>query len=104
MRTNPRHMNELLNRLESVCHVGFCKIYKNELLLWYDQDRLTVNIWRDVEEKWAEIAKEPLFVAGVSDNADCLIFIWGEGLSDSDKSWYKNITHLTRRDELVRRI
>ena len=99
MRVNPRHMNELFNRLEDVMHVGFCQVQKNELLFWYDQERLTVSIWRDIEEKWSEVAKEPLFVGGVSDNSDTLTFIWGEGLSDSEKSWFKNLDRFTGRNE-----
>jgi hypothetical protein len=96
MRVDPRHMNELLNRLENVMHAGYCEVRKDELLFWYDQERLTIRIWRDIEEKWSEIAKQPLFVGGVSDNSDTLIFIWGEGLSDSEKSWFKNLNGLTK--------
>lgn len=50
-----RHTNELMNRLERVADIGVAEVRKNELRKWYDQDRLSVNVWRDIEEKWHEV-------------------------------------------------
>lgn len=94
-----RHMNELLSRLEMVEDLGCATVRKGELLRWYGQDRISVNIWRDILDKWEEIADAPLLVGGISVEDDPLVFIWGQGLKDSEQSWFKNITRLARRDE-----
>src|SRR4051794_24273869 len=43
-----RHLNELLSRLDRLFDIGVAEIRMNELLAWYNQDRTTVGIWRDI--------------------------------------------------------
>jgi hypothetical protein len=99
-----RHTNELMFRLETVADIGCCTIRKAELLTWYDQDRVTVTIWRDLQDKWHEIleaAQEkndvPLLVG---DSEGLYAFVWGKGLVPSDKQdpWFKNVSDLSRRE------
>ena len=92
-----RHLNELLSRLDRIKDVGCVEIRRNELLHWYGQERLTVNIWRDIHEKWEEISEELLFVS--NPDGEPLVFIWGEGLADSETSWFKDIRHYTRKGD-----
>jgi hypothetical protein len=85
-----RHQNELLLRLERVADVGCAEIRKWELLLWYGYDRLTRNVWRDLLEKWEEIDGEghPLLVG---DSDGLWVFIYGDGLTTSATSWFKDV-------------
>ncbi len=92
-----RHINELLTRLERVEDVGCVKIRRNELLAWYDQERLTVTIWRDIHERWEEISEKPLFVGGVEEGAEPIVFIWGDGLKDSRRSWFRDVRRLAKK-------
>lgn len=92
----PRHANQLLNSLERVADIGCTEITNNQLLHWYSQERITVGIWRDIQEKWEEILEYigedtdvPLLV-GESDGV--WIFAWGEGLKETPESWFKEIT------------
>lgn len=52
------HRYELTNRLERLEATGSMRIERDELLTWYDQDRVTVKIWRDIKARWEEIAGE----------------------------------------------
>ena len=96
----PRHANELLSRLEDVVNVGCSVVSRNLLLRWYGHERLTVGIWRDIEEKWHEVLEQvstspnkkiPLF-AGEGDGT--VTFIWGEGLTTTDDAWFKSVSKL----------
>jgi len=97
----PRHANELLSRFERIADVGCVVIRKPELLYWYNQERQTVGIWRDIQEKWEEILEQigeshdvPLLV-GESDGA--WTFAWGEGLTATESSWFKDVAVLAKR-------
>ncbi len=101
----PRHTNELYSRLERVTDVGVVEIRKQELLLWYGQQRVTVNIWRDLFEKWGDVLRNrdvkeeediPLLVGGL--DSDVFVFAWGEGVT-CDGSWFTEVLLLTRRPE-----
>lgn len=88
-----RHQNELLSRLEQVTDIGYAVIRKPELLLWYDQERVTKNIWRDIYEKWLEVGsddsdKHPLLIA---DAEGVWTLIWGEGLTPASNAWFKDV-------------
>lgn len=90
-----RHTNELLSRLERILDIGCAEIRNYELLMWYEQDRVTVSIWRDIADRWEELTDEsPLFV-GRSDGV--WVLVWGAGLTASDNAWLKDIRDLARR-------
>jgi|SRR5580658_1445045 hypothetical protein len=99
-----RHTNELMSRLEQVVDIGCCTIRKNELLIWFDQDRVTVNIWRDLQDKWDEILEtqeeKPDIPLLVGDAEGVWTFVWGEGLvaSAKDDPWFKNVRDLGKRE------
>ena len=98
-----RHTNELLFRLETAADIGCCTIRKAELLTWYDQDRVTVSIWRDLQDKWQEIleaAEESEVPLLVGESEGVYAFVWGEGLipSASRDPWFKNVGDLSRRE------
>jgi hypothetical protein len=80
--------------------VGCATIRKTELLVWFDQQRVTVNIWRDLQEKWAEIletkGKKPDIPLLVGDAEGMWTFVWGEGLTVTADSWFKDIRDLCR--------
>jgi hypothetical protein len=95
----PRHANELLARLEDVANVGCSVVNRNLLVHWYGQERLTVGIWRDIEEKWREVLEEstlpnknvPLLAA---EGDGFVTFIWGDGLT-TDDTWFRNVSKLS---------
>ena len=86
-----RHMNELMARLERVADIGCAEIRKAELLLWYGRDRITKSVWADINEKWQEVAGEPLLVG---DSEGMWVLAFGEGLTTSDASWFKDARQL----------
>ena len=91
-----RHTNELCLRLERVVDIGCAEIRKSELLLWYGQERLTASIWRDVQEKWIEIADNVPLLVG---NADGVwVLVWGEGLTapNEDEAWFQSIENFAK--------
>lgn len=101
-----RHENALLSRLESVIDKGYTNISATELLIWYNQERLTVNIWRDIADKWYNVLETtahlrvdakitPLLIANRSVD---YVLIWGYGLTCSDESWFKDIRTLARME------
>src|SRR5579862_9921072 len=89
----PRYANELLTRLERVVQIGCAEVRKQELLWWYDQERVTVSIWRDIQQKWQdellgdklgwEPDDAPLLVG--YDGEGRYVLVWGEGLSRSEE-------------------
>lgn len=98
----PRHSNELLGRLERVADLGCVEIRKPELLLWYGQERVTIGIWRDIQEKWEEVldqgGDEPSTPLLVGEAEGVWAFIWGEGLTTSESSWFKDVRSLSKRN------
>ena len=75
-----RHSNELENRLDAVKAVGCVQIMWWELYSWYDAQRITKNIWRDLRSRLDDIGVE-----------DASIFQNGMGviISDDSKEWVK---------------
>ncbi|MGD9615762.1 MAG: hypothetical protein AB7H90_24220 [Alphaproteobacteria bacterium] len=90
-----RHTNELLSRLERVLDIGCAEIRNHELLLWYDQQRVTVNIWRDIADRWEELTDEAPLLVGWSEGV--WVFVWGHGLTTSKNSWLKDVRDMAKR-------
>jgi hypothetical protein len=95
-----RHSYELLSRLERAADVGCAEIFNSELLRWYDQQKVTRNIWRDIHDNWIDLGEEgtPLLV-GWSD--DRWVLISGTGLTVSADSWLKDIREYAKRDGVL---
>lgn len=100
MRMIARHESALITRLEQVADVGVCYISRNELRYWYDAQRIGINVWRDIDEKWNEIIISidknleesdkgcPLFCAETEGG---YTFIWGNGLTTSKTAWFDSL-------------
>ena len=99
-----RHENELLRRLERIVDIGYVEIHNNELLIWYNQERFTYTIWRDVAEKWYDLLdavaiiptkdkKTPLLVGNFLGG---YVFLWGKGLVLTESSWLQDIRSLAK--------
>ncbi|ADC64116.1 hypothetical protein Alvin_3221 (plasmid) [Allochromatium vinosum DSM 180] len=58
-----RHANDLAESLENVAYRGWCIIPRWKLTRWYTQDRFSVNIRRDLRERWDELSGELTFIA-----------------------------------------
>jgi hypothetical protein len=87
-------------RLEQVALKGFAVITQKELPHWYDQERTTINIWRDIQAKWDELLPEmgeevvPLYVAEAEGD---WLFVWGEGLTTRN-IWLTDVKHLAKQN------
>ena len=90
-----RHTNELYRRLERIADIGVVEIRKTELLLWYDQERVTVNIWRDLEDKWNEVDPGVSLLVGEAEGV--WTFAYGKGMTCSEDSWFKTVHSRTKR-------
>lgn len=90
-----RHANQLMTRLERVEDIGCAEIRKGELLTWYDRERMTKNVWRDLIQKWEEVSESRLLV-GDSDGVWVLVF--GKGMSTSKTSWLRDARELAELD------
>lgn len=52
---NKRLENILTERLESIFHNGTCFISWGELYHWYDTQKITANVYADLEARFQEI-------------------------------------------------
>jgi hypothetical protein len=102
-----RHANQLLSVLERVVDIGCAEISKTTLLYWYSQERMTVGIWRDLQEKWQEVleqTKNPTTIPLLIGDAPGLwVFAWGQGLEIGKNAWFKDVTGMSKRknDEVL---
>ena len=92
-----RYEYELMNRLERVRTVGSTEILREELKLWYKMDRLGVSVWRDIQDRWEGITEDPDLTLLLAQGDGVFVFIWGEGLTVTDKSWFKDVRNWARR-------
>ncbi len=53
-----RHENSLNDVLEQVAYEGYASVEKWRMTRWYDQERFTVGIRRDVRERWSDLSSE----------------------------------------------
>jgi hypothetical protein len=96
-----------MSRLERVWTVGCAEILRNELLLWYGQSKISIGMWRDIAQKWAEVLEaveedytpeSQILLVGESDSG--YVLVWGEGLtltSSSEDAWFHDIQELATR-------
>lgn len=95
-----RHLNELLLRLERVADVGCAEIGNHELLRWYDQQRVSRNIWRDIHDKWLDVTDEDRKLL-VGWSADRWVLVEGTGLTHSNDCWLTDIREHAKRENQV---
>jgi hypothetical protein len=55
---NKTHASWMTVRLEEVVDRGVAHILWGELYRWYDTPRITINVWRDIVERWEEVADD----------------------------------------------
>ena len=95
-----RHANELMSRLEQVYTVGATRVTKEELRLWYENaERINVRTWRDIQARWSEIVgenSEQKLMVG--DGEGEWVFIWAEGLEETEASWFKDLPVRSKAD------
>lgn len=92
-----RHSNELSLRLERAFDVGCAEIWNPELLRWYGQQKVTRNVWRDIHDRWIDIAEDDeSLLVGWSD--DRWVFVYGDGLSASASCWLTDLKELAKRN------
>lgn len=58
-----RHENSLNDVLEQVAFEGYASVEKWRMTRWYDQERFTVGIRRDVRERWSDLSSELGWIA-----------------------------------------
>jgi hypothetical protein len=58
-----RHENALNDLLEQVAYEGYASVEKWRMSRWYDQERFTVGIRRDVRERWGDLSSEIEWIA-----------------------------------------
>lgn len=91
----PHHRYELKNRLERVQNIGCAEITRDELLRWFDQQRMTKGVWRGIRDEWAELEDSPENTLLIGDSDPTFVFVWGgEGLDVGEKAWLKDVRHL----------
>jgi len=90
--------------LERVADVGCAEISFNEMMFWFDADRFTVTIWRDIAQKWEELLANTRTMADkkhvpllVGESQPGYVLVWGEGLTTSKDSWLQDVQELAKR-------
>jgi len=53
-----RHENSLTDLLEGIAFEGFANIPKWQVTRWYGQTNFTVNIRRDLRERWKSLTED----------------------------------------------
>ncbi len=54
------HRQELRRRLEQLYYMGYTVMEEWELRLWWNRERVTKNVWRDIVDTWVEVAEEEM--------------------------------------------
>jgi hypothetical protein len=84
-----------MRHLEQVVDTGCSIIRKSEVLRWFSQERMTINIWRDLQAKWEEtleiLEEDRTIPLLVGESEGLWTLAWGEGLETSEKAWFKDV-------------
>lgn len=54
MSVNKEYKALLSNKINQLWYQGYVTFERWELLSWYDRDRITNVVWRDINEAWAD--------------------------------------------------
>lgn len=97
-----RHKSLFLNRLDRVCTHGVAEIDKEEIKLWFGQERVARRTWRQIADFWNEMIDDPdrlkLLVGGLEGSH--WIFVWGEGVGTSEESFFQDVRFLAGRAQI----
>ncbi|MFK5948007.1 MAG: hypothetical protein QM500_04445 [Methylococcales bacterium] len=55
MAVQKRYKSAMETKLAQLWHQGYTVFERWELLAWYDKERLTNVVWRDIQETWEDI-------------------------------------------------
>lgn len=55
MALQKRYQIALETKLDQLWHQGFCVLERWELAAWFNKERITNVVWREILEKWCEI-------------------------------------------------
>ena len=58
-----RHENALVDLLEQVAYERYASVSKWRIARWYGQERFSINIRRDLRERWSDMASELPWIA-----------------------------------------
>ncbi|MCA1494029.1 hypothetical protein I6F11_24305 [Ensifer sp. NBAIM29] len=94
-----RHKDAFLGRLDRVITHGVTEVHKEEIKLWFGQERVARRTWRQIADMWNEMVEDSdqqkLIVAGL--DTDHWIFAWGEGMGTSEESYFSDVRWLAGR-------
>ncbi len=57
------HKNALDTLLEQIAYEGFASVEKWKIRRWYEQERFTIGIRRDIRDRWSRLAAELTWIA-----------------------------------------
>ena len=84
-----RHLNAVMVALEAVRDLGFVEIRKSSLRTWYERERITKPVWRDIIQKWEDLGEaSQLFLADLEGS---FVIIDGNGLQSSSDARFQPI-------------
>jgi len=55
MAVNKRYKIALETKLDQLSHQGYAVFERWELLAWFNKERLTNVVWREIQETWIDI-------------------------------------------------
>ncbi|MBL4653739.1 MAG: hypothetical protein JKY53_12890 [Flavobacteriales bacterium] len=55
MALQKRYKIALETKLDQLWHQGFCVLERWELAAWFNKDRITNVVWREILENWQDI-------------------------------------------------
>jgi hypothetical protein len=90
-----RFADALEFRLDEVEDRRFAEVTWDELLRWYDRQRVTKAVWQDIMERWEERTEDPLLVY---ERRDSYILVSGEGITVSGDAWLKPVRAMAEGD------
>ena len=79
-----RHQDALTQRIEEVVHRGHTRIEWWEIYLWYEAQRIGKGIWRDLKERFDEMADDDDATLWVYSSTDTkgVMLIHSDGLEE----------------------
>jgi len=54
MALQKRYKLALENKIDQLWHQGYCVLERWELAVWFNRERITNVVWREIQEYWEE--------------------------------------------------